>query len=60
MRKFIITGDGELRLGDVNMHKDLLRPGDTCVGGGYYELDYVNGRLLLDVKNGTFKFRLSY
>ncbi|MCC8037185.1 MAG: hypothetical protein LIP02_03485 [Bacteroidales bacterium] len=51
MRKFIITGEGELRLGDVNMHKDLLRRGETCVGGGYYEFDYVNGRLLLDGKS---------
>ncbi|MCC8070428.1 MAG: hypothetical protein LIO90_01340 [Bacteroidales bacterium] len=54
MRKFIITGDGELRLGDVNMHKDLLQPGETCIGGGYYEWDYVGARLLLDGKSYDF------
>ena len=34
--KFIITMDGYLRLGMVNQHKDLLKPGDSCLGGGYY------------------------
>jgi len=46
--KFIITSDGYLRLGMVNMHKDLLLPGDDCIGGGYYSFDYVSNRLILD------------
>ena len=37
--KFIITMDGYLRLGMVNQHKDLLKPGDSCLGGGYYVFD---------------------
>lgn len=46
--KFIITADGHLRLGMVRMHKDLLQPGDDCIGDGYYQFDYVSNRLLLD------------
>lgn len=46
--KFIITADGFLRLGMVYMHKDLLMPGDDCIGGGYYQFDYVSNRMLLD------------
>ena len=33
--KFIITMDGYFRLGMVNQHKDLLKPGDSCLGGGH-------------------------
>lgn len=51
MRKFIITSDGHLRYGDVNMHRDLLQPGDECIGGGTYEFDYINGRLCLSGKS---------
>ena len=36
--KFIITMDGYFRLGMVNQHKDLLKPGDQCIGGGYYHI----------------------
>ena len=36
--KFIITMSGYFRLGQVNQHKDLLKPGDSCLGGGYYHL----------------------
>ena len=39
--KFIITMDGYLRLGMVNQHKDLLKPGDSCLGGGYYVFDHL-------------------
>lgn len=45
--KFIITSTGHLRLGMVYMHKDLLRGDEECLGGGYYEFDYVGMRLLL-------------
>ena len=46
--KFIITMNGFLRLGMVNQHKDLLKPGEQCIGGGYYQFDWTSGRLLLD------------
>ena len=41
--KFIITMDGVFRLGMVNQHKHLLKPGDQCIGGGYYHLVGPNG-----------------
>ena len=46
--KFIITMDGHLRMGMVSQHKDLLKPGDQCIGGGYYYIDYTTNRILLD------------
>lgn len=46
--KFIITMDGHLRLGLVVQHRDLLRAGDQCIGGGYYHFDFVSERLVLD------------
>ena len=45
--KFIITMDGYFRLGMVNQHKDLLKSGDQCIGGGYYHFDYTTNRILL-------------
>lgn len=45
--KFILTLDGHLRIGSVRMHKDLLLPGDTCIGGGFWEVDYISQKLLL-------------
>lgn len=52
--KFIITMDGYLRLGMVNMHEDLLQPGDQCIGGGYYYFDYASNRILLDRESYDF------
>ena len=52
--KFIITMDGYFRLGMVNQHKDLLKPGDQCVGGGYYHFDYTTNRILLDRESYDF------
>ena len=52
--KFIITMDGVFRLGMVNQHKDLLKPGDQCVGGGYYHFDYTTNRILLDRESYDF------
>lgn len=52
--KFILTDTGHLRLGMVYMHKDLLLPGESCLGGGYYEFDYINSRLLLSGKSYDF------
>ena len=46
--KFIITMDGYFRLGMVGMHKDLLQPNDQCIGGGFYEFDFVSNRIILD------------
>lgn len=52
--KFIITMQGYLRLGMVNLHKDLLLPNDQCIGGGYYQFDFVSNRLLLDGESYDF------
>ena len=51
---FIITMDGHLRMGMVNQHKDLLKPGDQCIGGGYYTFDYVSNRIILDRSSYDF------
>ena len=40
--KFIITMNGVFRLGMVDQHKYLLKPGDQCIGGGYYTFDFVS------------------
>lgn len=53
-RKFIITNKGMLRMGMVELHRDLLRPGDMCYGGGYYEFDYVSNRLILSGESTDF------
>lgn len=45
--KFILTKDGTLRLGMVKRHLELLRAGEICIGGGYYEIDTLSHRLLL-------------
>ena len=52
--KFIITMDGYFRLGMVNQHKDLLKPGDQCIGGGYYQFDWTSNRLILDRSSYDF------
>ena len=45
--KFILTKDGTLRLGMVKRHLELLKAGESCIGGGYYEVDALSHRLLL-------------
>ncbi len=52
--KFIITMDGHFRLGMVNQHKDLLKPGDHCIGGGYYRFDFISNRIILDRESYDF------
>ncbi len=52
--KFIITNEGYFRLGMVYQHKDLLQPGDLCIGGGYYTFDFVSNRILLDRSSYDF------
>ena len=37
--KFILTKDGTLRLGMVKRHLELLKAGESCIGGGYYKID---------------------
>ena len=49
--KFILTLDGHLRIGNVQMHKDLLLPNDTCIGGGFWEVDPISMKLLLSGKS---------
>ncbi len=46
--KFIITLKGDFRMGMVRLHRDLLKPGDVCLGGGFYEFDRSSNRLMLD------------
>ena len=49
--KFIITSKGYLRLGMVTLHRDLLMEHEDCLGGGFYEFDYVGNRLVLSGKS---------
>ena len=35
----------------VTLHRDLLMPHEQCLGGGFYEYDYVGNRLLLSGKS---------
>ena len=46
--------DGYFRLGMVNQHKDLLKPSDQCIGGGYYHFDYTSNRIILDRSSYDF------
>ncbi len=52
--KFILTNTGYLRMGMVEMHKDLLHIGEVCYGGGYYEFDFVGNHLFLTGKSYDF------
>lgn len=52
--KFILTAKGEIKMGMVTLHKDLLESGDQCIGGGYWEVDYGSNRLLLDGESTDF------
>ncbi len=49
--KFIITSSGYLRLGMVTLHRELLMPHEQCLGGGFYEYDYVSNILVLSGKS---------
>ena len=47
-QKFIITQNGVLRFGYVNMHLDLLRAGEQCpYGGGLWKIDEGRGAIVL-------------
>ena len=55
MRKFIITQDGELRFGDVGLHRDLIPDGqDTCHGGGFWAIDNQRGCIVLSGRSFDF------
>ena len=46
--KFIITEDGEIRFGNVFLHRELLPKGDTtCHGGGLWQIDNQRGCIIL-------------
>lgn len=47
MQKFIVTSSGKFRYGNVYMHKDLLQPDDVCIGGGLYEFNLIENKMLL-------------
>ena len=53
-RKFILTQNGVIRLGEVRMHKDLLQPNDICWGGGFYEFDYGSNLIILSGQSFDF------
>lgn len=53
-QKFIITNTGHFRFGNVNLHRDLLRRGEDCLGGGFYEFNYASARMLLYGKSYDF------
>ena len=41
-------------MGMVNQHKDLLKPGEQCIGGGYYYIDYTSNRIIFDRSSYDF------
>lgn len=46
--KFIITLSGEIRFGNVFLHRELLPKAHTiCHGGGLWKVDNQNGRIIL-------------
>lgn len=54
--KFIITNRGYLRLDIVYLHRDLLMPHEDCLGGGFYEYDYVENKLMLSGKSFDYGY----
>lgn len=55
MQKFVITSDGELRFGDVHLHKDLLPWGDDeCYGGGFWRI--ATGGMSIELYGRSYDF----
>ena len=52
--KFILTLDGHLRIGMCYLHSELLQPGDRCIGGGFYDIDYLSDVLILNRKSHDY------
>ena len=46
--------DGFFRLGMVGQHRELLKPGEQCIGGGYYHFDYASNQIILDRESYDF------
>ena len=54
-RKFIITNDGTLVFGEVELHRDLIPEGDdTCHGGGMWRIDNQRGVIVLSGRSFDF------
>ena len=53
-QKFIVTNEGVLRLGTVKQHCELVKPGEICIGGGYYELNYIGHQMLLSGSSSRY------
>lgn len=55
MQKFIITEDGTMLFGDVELHRYLIPYGDnTCHGGGLWRIDNQQGRIILSGRSFDF------
>ena len=54
MQKFIVTDEGSFRYGDVALHKHLLQPGESCIGGGTYYFEPSLGRMMLEGRSYDF------
>lgn len=47
-KKFIITEEGVLKFGVVDLHRDLIEIGqDTCYGGGLWTIDHSRNAVIL-------------
>ncbi len=46
--------DGTFRMGMVGQHKELLVPGEQCIGGGYFFVDSDNKSIILDRESYDF------
>ena len=54
-QKFIITGEGELRFGNVYHHRNLLRWDEDCpYGGGLWRVDEERGAVVLYGRSFAF------
>ena len=36
------------------LHTELLQPGDSCIGGGFYDIDYLSDVLIINSKSHDF------
>ena len=53
--KFIITGEGVLRFGNVYQHRELLQRGEECpYGGGLWKVDEARRAILLYGRSFAF------
>lgn len=52
--KFIITLKGVFRMGMVHLHEDLLKGGEHCIGGGYFEIHHDSKEICLYGKSYDF------